>query len=566
MARVRQSGTSGELIVRRLLRAHGIRFQVKAKNLPGTPDLVNRGVKWAIFVHGCFWHAHRGCPRWKIPKSNSSFWREKFRQNLARDERKRKELKKLGYSVLTIWECEIKQETRGQNKILNFINRSQPVEEQNEASKSHIDPDATPKLLPPPRETYHYTDSGRYVSRLVMLNDREKAAKRLYTRTLEYDTDSGRVFDRAYLRLSKRSESNTDGPSVRIADLFSGCGGLSLGTQEACSALGHRFKPLLAIDNDVESLSVYKSNFNPATAHTGDIRRFIDGKLGDSPTVNEKMLLRNLKNLDILLAGPPCQGHSDLNNHTRRKDRRNGLYERTGRFAEIARPTHILIENVPNVVHAHDRALDRTIEHLLGIGYDVDTGIVDLSELGVPQRRRRHVLVASLGKFISVKEVCARYRVSNVRTVRWAISDLEREEPGFIFTEPGKHSKENSRRINYLFEHDFYDLPDRFRPPCHRNGHTYKSMYGRMKYDEPSQTITSGFGCPGQGRFIHPTKRRALTPHEAARLQFFPDYFDFTAVKTRSALANMIGNAVPMKLAYVFCLEFLLAQSSKRLR
>jgi DNA (cytosine-5)-methyltransferase 1 len=82
-------------------------------------------------------------------------------------------------------------------------------------------------------------------------------------------------------------------------------------------------------------------------------------------------------------------------------------------------------------------------------------------------------------------------------------------------------------------------------------------MYGRMRYDEPSQTITSGFSSPGQGRYIHPVRPRTLTPHEAARLQFFPDFFDFSMVKYRSSLATMIGNAVPMKLSYAVGLELL---------
>lgn len=82
-------------------------------------------------------------------------------------------------------------------------------------------------------------------------------------------------------------------------------------------------------------------------------------------------------------------------------------------------------------------------------------------------------------------------------------------------------------------------------------------MYGRLRYDAPAQTITGGFVSPGQGRFVHPSQERTLTPHEAARLQFFPDFFDFSAAQTRTGLAQMIGNAVPMTLAYVFCLEFI---------
>lgn len=208
-------------------------------------------------------------------------------------------------------------------------------------------------------------------------------------------------------------------------------------------------------------------------------------------------------------------------------------------------------------MHSKERVLENTIRLLDKCGYKIDTGIVALDELGVPQRRKRHVLIASMGMPILVKEAVNKYRVNEVRTVRWAIEDLEHPEPNGILNEPTNHSPDNLKRIKYLFEHDLYDLPDNMRPICHQSGHSYKSMYGRMKYDEPAQTITSGYGCPGQGRFIHPTLSRALTPHEAARLQFLPDFYDFSKAKNRSSLATMIGNAVPMKLSYIFCLEFL---------
>jgi len=472
---------------------------------------VNRSEKWAIFIHGCFWHAHQKCPLWKIPKSNRAFWRAKFHSNIERDKRKLNELKKLGYSVLILWGCELRDEAKARGKILRFVQRVHETQRNN----------------------------GKAIQAVSCVGSQSSA------------------FDQSFLRQTHPNESSEKSGTIRVADLFCGCGGLSLGTQEACSALGYRFESLLAIDNEASSLEVYKTNFNPSFAYEKDIWEIIDGERGGRLTVNEKALLEKIAQIDVLLAGPPCQGHSDLNNHTRRNDKRNGLYERVGRFAEIAHPQNILIENVPNVVLSHDHALDRTSDYLLESGYRIDTGVVDLSELSVPQRRRRHVLIASLGKSISVKDVIDKHRISRMREVKWAIGDLEQEQPMNIFTASGKHSRDNLKRIAYLFKYDLYDLPDRFRPPCHRNGHTYKSMYGRMKYDEPAQTITSGFGCPGQGRFIHPTQPRALTPHEAARLQFFPDFFDFSSAKTRAALANMIGNAVPMKLSYVFCLEFL---------
>jgi DNA mismatch endonuclease, patch repair protein len=123
MSRVRQSGTSPELSVRKLLHSYGCRFRVKARDLPGSPDIVNRSARWAIFVHGCFWHAHENCRRWTIPKNNQEFWTKKFLDNRERDERKIKELKRLGYSVMTFWQCDLDNEAKAKRKILKFIEK-----------------------------------------------------------------------------------------------------------------------------------------------------------------------------------------------------------------------------------------------------------------------------------------------------------------------------------------------------------------------------------------------------------------------------------------------------------
>ncbi|MEN8220818.1 MAG: DNA cytosine methyltransferase [Pseudomonadota bacterium] len=94
-----------------------------------------------------------------------------------------------------------------------------------------------------------------------------------------------------------------------------------------------------------------------------------------------------------------------------------------------------------------------------------------------------------------------------------------------------------------------YNLPDLVRPSCHKNkNHSYKSCYGRLYWDKPAQTITSGFGSMGQGRYIHPLRKRVITPHEAARIQGFPDFFDFSMVNLRGDLHGMIANAVPPKI------------------
>jgi DNA mismatch endonuclease (patch repair protein) len=108
LGRIRQRDTTPEQVVRKLLSAAGLRFRKENRNLPGSPDLANRRARWAIFVHGCFWHAHRGCPRATVPKRNKAFWEAKFAANRARDARAVRALRRLGYSVLIVWECETK--------------------------------------------------------------------------------------------------------------------------------------------------------------------------------------------------------------------------------------------------------------------------------------------------------------------------------------------------------------------------------------------------------------------------------------------------------------------------
>jgi DNA (cytosine-5)-methyltransferase 1 len=127
-----------------------------------------------------------------------------------------------------------------------------------------------------------------------------------------------------------------------------------------------------------------------------------------------------------------------------------------------------------------------------------------------------------------------------------------------VFDQTGTPSPVNRQRIEYLFAHKLFELPDAQRPDCHRlQAHSYKSVYGRLRPNEPAQTITTGFLSMGQGRYVHPSQRRTITPHEAARLQCIPDFFHFGSVSSRTALAEMIGNAVPPKLAYILGVELL---------
>jgi DNA (cytosine-5)-methyltransferase 1 len=311
------------------------------------------------------------------------------------------------------------------------------------------------------------------------------------------------------------------------------------------------------MDRDNDALAVYQKNFSPEMVLDGDIAHYIDGALGDAPTVLETLLLEQLGRVDILVAGPPCQGHSNLNNHTRRNDERNGLYSRVARFSEIAKPNWIIIENVASVVHDVRRSLEKTRESLESHHYFCDEETIDLSQIGVPQLRKRHILVASRLSPINIKKVIENHAYPKARNVLWAIEDLSDNVNSNLLNSVRKLSEENYRRIRWLFENDAFDLPNELRPRCHHGEHKYYAMYGRLRPHLPTNTITTGFGSPGQGRYIHPTRPRTLTAHEAARLQFFPDFFDFSPARSYEALARMIGNAVPMKLSYLLTLALL---------
>jgi len=127
MQAVQRDGTDIEVAVRRVVRLLGHRYRLNRRNLPGSPDLSNEKARWAIFVHGCFWHGHPHCAKTKggrrgrIPVANRGFWERKIASNRLRDASKAKSLSELGFRVLTIWECEVQNSEHLQSKIGTFI-------------------------------------------------------------------------------------------------------------------------------------------------------------------------------------------------------------------------------------------------------------------------------------------------------------------------------------------------------------------------------------------------------------------------------------------------------------
>ena len=346
--------------------------------------------------------------------------------------------------------------------------------------------------------------------------------------------------DRTFLRARTAPVPDADG--LQIVDLFSGCGGLTYGAIEGLSRSGRSGDLALAIDHDAASLRVLRETLGGSDARYSHAD--LQGQLAhlhNRPTQRERELFRHIRpGNGLLLAGPPCQGHSSLNNHTRHDDPRNDLYLMVARAARLIDPLAVVIENVQGIGSDRRSAAQLCAAALEELGYEVTSRRLDLNRLGVPQTRIRHVLVATLGTSFQwqLPEITG-------RDVRWAIEDLLDIEVASPFDTPSWPTATNQERIDWLFAHDTYDLPNYHRPPCHRVNHSYRSMYGRLRWDAPAQTVTSGFGSMGQGRYVHPLRRRTLTAHEAARLQCLPDFVQLAVEPRKTILATMIGNAAP---------------------
>jgi DNA mismatch endonuclease (patch repair protein) len=123
MSRIRGKDTAPELAVRSLLHRMGFRFRLHRRDLPGTPDIVLPRHATVVFVHGCFWHRHAGCKGATTPKTRRAFWRAKFEANVERDRRNRRDLRKLGWKVLTVWECQIRKTDRLESSLRRALGR-----------------------------------------------------------------------------------------------------------------------------------------------------------------------------------------------------------------------------------------------------------------------------------------------------------------------------------------------------------------------------------------------------------------------------------------------------------
>ncbi|SVC16218.1 uncharacterized protein METZ01_LOCUS269072, partial [marine metagenome] len=226
--------------------------------------------------------------------------------------------------------------------------------------------------------------------------------------------------DQGWLTRKTKPEPFPDSSPIRTVDLFSGCGGLSLGIHEACRRMKMGCQVELAWEWDKEAMEVFEENLNPVSTMNDDICDWLVGDLGDpvQPTEMEFLSIHpHAVNPDLLIGGPPCQGHSDLNNHSRRKDPRNLLYLKMVRAAELLEPKVVIIENVSTVIHSMEGVVEKAVRKLEEIGYQVEHSRLKANDFGVPQKRVRHFLIASRvanPDFSSLEKIPE-------RTLRWAI-------------------------------------------------------------------------------------------------------------------------------------------------
>lgn len=348
---------------------------------------------------------------------------------------------------------------------------------------------------------------------------------------------------------------------LRIVDLCSGAGGFATGLRWACEAVGLRPVVSAAVDINDIALGVYKANVRPLSLIVDTVSNLVRYELNDStrfqsPRLINPKLRALVGDTDVVIAGPPCEGNSSFNNHTRGKDRRNELYVASVATAIALKAKVVIIENVAKVVAAKEKVVDRSLSMLAKAGYQVSENqtVLNAADFGVAQSRRRHFLIASRNKDVAGKLAAEGLRCSQMNVLD-VLKDLLDRDAGQQMDQIASLSKENLARVNYLFKKNEYDLPDSERPDCHRTkAHSYSAVYGRMRPDEPSQTITTGFLSPGRGRYIHPTLPRGLTLREGARLQGFPDDYVWTPrgkALGRSPIAGLIGDAVPPSLGFV---------------
>jgi DNA (cytosine-5)-methyltransferase 1 len=339
---------------------------------------------------------------------------------------------------------------------------------------------------------------------------------------------------------------------ISAVDLFCGIGGLSYGLKEVGIDIKAGF------DLDEKCQYAYEVNCQAPFIHKDIVRLKKD----------EILSLYDQKDIKVLLGCAPCQPFSTytLKDDKQRDQRWQLLYE-FSRIVEEVEPDIVSMENVPNLLNFKKEAVfENFVLNLKKLGYYVWYDVVYSPNYGIPQKRKRLVLLAS--KKGEIKLIPPTHEPKDYITVKDAIGDLEKIEAGESASNDFIHkasalSEKNLQRLRQSIQGGSWrDWDESLKLDCHKkeSGKTYGSVYGRMKWDEPSPTMTTFCVGIGNGRFGHPEQDRAISLREASILQSFPvDYKfapDVNSLKLRQ-VAKQIGNAVPPKLGEVIGLSII---------
>ena len=331
---------------------------------------------------------------------------------------------------------------------------------------------------------------------------------------------------------------------ISAVDLFCGAGGLTHGLLQS------GIKIEAGIDIDLNARHAYEANNLDA--------KFLDWDVSEKYSPSIEPLFQPGK-LRLLAGCAPCTPFSKLTNGIERH-RAFDLLDYFGRFVRGIVPELVTMENVPELAERGSEVFERFKKTLRDLGYEIDHKIVFCPEYGIPQSRKRLVLLASRLGPISIPRGKYPHR-SQWKTVEETIGELPKLESGERDPSDPLHA---ATRLSPLNLERIKATPkdggtrkswdERLVLECHKkkSGRTYGSIYGRMWWDQPAPTMTTLCTGIGNGRFGHPEQDRSITLREAALFQSFPPSYEFWPVGqriNRSAVSRMIGNAVPPKLA-----------------
>lgn len=333
----------------------------------------------------------------------------------------------------------------------------------------------------------------------------------------------------------RTSKPRASMPRPTAIDFFCGAGGLSLGMKQA------GFRVLAAVDIDPLAVKSFKANHRKTLVIPADLRTVVAAGL-------RRDLGLKRGELDLLAGCPPCQSFSalkTLNGGKRVRDKRNkDLLFQILRFVRELRPKAVMLENVPKL--SKDTRIRLLAKKLTELGYNCERRVLNAADYGVPQRRKRMILIAVRKRFGPPSFAAPS---KQRRTVRETIATLRgprrSSDPLHSFGET------RSDEIRALIARiptnggGRNSLPDEDQLPCHVRCDGFSDIYGRMSWDAVAPTITSGCVNPSKGRFLHPRANRCITLREAALLQGFPPHYKFCLDQGKFAAARLIGNALP---------------------